>query len=78
MTDRLRRERELPKGYQFGDARGVSNNLSIRFVRQFDIVTDHRPARFPCEWPQHWNVIEGEHKTTHIGFDPASKRTWEP
>lgn len=60
MTDRLQRERELPEGYQFGDAR--EPRIAIRYVKQFDIVTDHTPTRFPCEWPKHWNDIErGEH-----------------
>lgn len=33
MTDRLRRERELPEGYQFGDSRGWNT-----------IEADHAPT----------------------------------
>lgn len=65
MTDRLKRETELPAGYQFGDARWPE----LAFDRRaFEIAM--RPLdRVPCEviygvgyFRKDWNDIErGEH-----------------
>lgn len=71
MTDRLRRERVLPEGYQFGDARIVSNKIAIRFVRQFDIVTDtfQNGSRIGCL--KHWSTIEGDPHESEPFYDAS-------
>lgn len=69
MTDRLKsRKRELPNGYQVGDAKwraphdNAAEIISVRFVRQYDITADINPPLIHRELQQHWNDIErGEH-----------------
>lgn len=59
MTDRLRRERELPAGYQFGDVR----TLGIDWAGGPDrsVILDRRwITKSESDAHPHWNVIEGD------------------
>lgn len=38
------REKDLPAGYQFGDARHMGR-IAIRYLKQWDIVPDPKPWR---------------------------------
>lgn len=74
MTDRLRRERVLPEGYQFGDAGKVyGDGMTLRQymaaesrdarVRAATVYLDRRwITKSESDAHPHWNVIEGEHE----------------